>query len=127
MNAIDTILIIPYSALTCQYYINGSVDAHATTYDKITEMVSKLAPWSVYTLDHNLSRRLSFFINIKEKTIQEVRPDQQEVIDQNRKEKLEMNQSVINKFFVSLNNKKVDNAPKHNVLLNTMQSKLWRK
>lgn len=125
-NSIKSVLIIPYSPITCRYYLNSSNDAHATTYEKVSEMLSSLAPWSAQQVFHLMERKLSFYIDLEQKTLQEVRPDEQQVIDQNRQEKLEMNQSNINKFLKE-NKNKVDNIPKYSILLNAIQNKLWRK
>lgn len=121
-NTIKSILILPYSPVTCQYVINNSQDTHATTYDKITEMLSSIAPQFIYTIDSYMSRRLSFYIDLENKTIQEVQPDEQLIIEQNRKEKLSMNQNSINSFL----KQKVDKSMGNSVYLNVV-NKLWRK
>jgi len=71
---VKSVLVIPYSKLICLYYINEG-DRHATTYDKVVSILMDLAPTLVYKVNEKMERRLPFFIDVQEKTLNEVESD----------------------------------------------------
>ena len=74
MQAIKTILVVPYSPLICAYYINDG-ERHATTYEKVNEMLTRTTPNLCYKILEKMSRHLPFFIDVDAKTLSEVKAD----------------------------------------------------
>jgi hypothetical protein len=80
-NSVDTILVIPYSLLSCSYYINGG-ERHATTYEKINEILTLNCPNLIYDINIYMSKKIPFFIDIVNSTIQEVRTDTEKALEE---------------------------------------------
>jgi len=94
MNSIDTIEVIPFSTRTCKYYINGG-ERHLCNYDKLRKMLFDSSPTLVYDIIYYLDRKMSFLLDVKNKKIYEIKPDEAIVEAQMREEVFYLKNPVV--------------------------------
>lgn len=83
--SINSILILPYSPTLCVYYINDG-ERHACSYEKINNILSDIVPTLVYKFLEKLSKKLPFYIDVKENTLSDITFDMVELKNKLKKE-----------------------------------------
>lgn len=77
---IKSIMVVPYSTVSCTYYINDG-ERHATTYDKVNELLTNLVPTLCYDILQKMNRRLPFYIDVVKKELYSI--DYDKIMERN--------------------------------------------
>ena len=117
-NAVESILIVCFNPHYCKYYINNG-GQKMLTYEKMIALLMTIVPELALDINYYIDRKLSFFIDVNDKKIQEVSVDREFSEENLRKEALSItkkdlqsvaqkkdsikfqssNNTIINRFF----------------------------
>jgi hypothetical protein len=73
-NNVSTLLVIPVNTIICKYFINNG-EQHATTYQKLKDMIAKISYQISAKSEYYFSRMLPFFADIEKGEIFEIEKD----------------------------------------------------